>query len=235
MWNWRLNRRPLDAGSQNDNVDLAIAHAVDSILSGRCSPGDKIKEADLAKGTGLGVGYAREALQLMTGAKILERQQNHGYRVRQLDGPQLAGYLDTLEITLTLALELIRDDQWAKQQDGALMNMLHARALAKPTRDETLLHNLFEIFDVLVEKSGSRYLPHVYVSLCPVLLAIYLMSALPEDDRRGALARIDDMTRELLLHLEHRDAEKSLASLKYILSTLRLWLRRRYPFQSVGF
>lgn len=235
MWNWRLNRRPLDAGSQNDNVDLAIAHAVDSILSGRCSPGDKIKEADLAQGTGLGVGYAREALQLMTGAKILERQQNHGYRVRRLDGPQLAGYLDTLETTLTLALELIRDGQWAIEDGGALTGMLQSRTAEKPAEDETLLYRLFEIFDVLVEKSGSRYLPHVYVSLCPVLLATYLRNALPEDDRRRALAKIDDTTRELLLHLKRRDAEKSLASLKDILSTLRLWLERRYPLQSVSF
>jgi DNA-binding GntR family transcriptional regulator len=176
MWNWRLQRKTADQQIQSDNVDVAINHTVQNVLTGRFIPGDRLKEAEISKATGLGLGYAREALQIMAGAKILSHQQNHGYRLLGMEEGQRTGCLDVLELSLSLALDLIAAGPQPQKFQAALHAFQHATAAPKDDVVDSL-SRLFDLLDLLMAQSGNRYLPQVYLGARPVLLMSYLRQA----------------------------------------------------------
>lgn len=104
--------RPIIARSL---VDEAFERIANSIVIGEIEPGERLREANLARQLGISRGVLREAMQRLEGLKLVRRTSNIGVHVIGLsydDLYELYTMREALEgMAARLAAENIRDDE----------------------------------------------------------------------------------------------------------------------------
>lgn len=102
-------------------ADIAAQRLAEAIVTGELAQGQKLNEAELAEGFGMGRGPLREALRRLEGQRLVNRIPNAGVRVIVLDRKRLEDLYAVREVlegmACRLAAELMTEPEILQLQD----------------------------------------------------------------------------------------------------------------------
>lgn len=134
----------------NQSLELEIARALEyDIVFGRLSPGERLREENIAQRLSASRHHVRSALMQLENAGIIVRERNKGARVQAYSAEEVHQLYDVremltrqaaLRIKLPVAQHLLADVEAAQVKYEAALNVVHL-----PTIQETndLFHSEF--------------------------------------------------------------------------------------------
>ncbi len=147
--------------------ELAYGALVESIISGRYAPGQRLREADLISELSVSRGPIREALRRLEAESLIRAEPHRGYVVRWLSREELSNTYDLLEVIGGLcarrATEVLHHDKAGRVALKAALTEL--KALSKDADIMTFVEASSRWRELLESLSRNQILPGVVAQL----------------------------------------------------------------------
>jgi DNA-binding GntR family transcriptional regulator len=183
--------------------DEAADRLRELILSGRLAPGDRVNESELCEQFGISRTPMREAIKILAAERLLETLPNHGARVAQIGGEELAEMIEVVAALEAagggLACRHITDAEIAEiEVDHTAMVDAWRRG-----NETTYFSRNRAIHDAIMSASRNRTLINLYNSISGrVLRARYSAHKTPQQWEKAVREH-----EAIMAQLRARDAE----------------------------
>lgn len=122
-----------DSGRESGALDLALSKLREMVVTGVLSPGEQVRQQEIADRLGVSRVPLREALNVLARQGLLLHRPHQGYFVAKRLPLELAQLRLMLEV---LENELIKSLRWPDERALAELDRLNARMLENAQRDD---------------------------------------------------------------------------------------------------
>jgi DNA-binding GntR family transcriptional regulator len=169
-----------------DNADglsnMAARAITERVLTGRCVPGQRLIEGDLARELKVGRGTIREALRRLAAERVIALVPHRGAFVRSLTQREMLELQDVISALYGLAVSLAAE-AISTPEHRAQLSAAYERLVAGGSQSDRVLHALDRsgFYDVIFAISGNRELariaPIVLVQIIRIQVHPFLSAA----------------------------------------------------------
>jgi DNA-binding GntR family transcriptional regulator len=156
-------KRAESAGHGPSSSDRVARLITNGILLGRCVPGQRFIEGDLARDLKVSRGTVREALKHLAAQRVIDLNPHRGAYVRVLTKAEALDLVQVLSVLSGLAASLAATR--IKQGDNLQkLTAAYERLEADGATSDRILHSVdrSSFHDVMLELSGNRELRRIY-------------------------------------------------------------------------
>lgn len=200
-------------------------HLRDQILNNTIEPGNRLVEAQIAKGLGISRTPVREAFHLLEKDGFIESIPRVGYRVRKLVMDELEEIFEIRKINELLACSWAVKKITQKSLQALEKNIKSTEALLKKNQPEEFLALDQEFHEILVLASGSQHLTNLCQQLRRLMLRYRMDSLKNINTVEGAL----NGHISILSALKIKNEEAVMDALVKHLNYSKLDIKSKYP------
>lgn len=208
-------------------VNEAFDRMFDAIVRGRIAPGERLREAQLAKEMGISRGVLREAMQRLEARKLVQRTPNIGVQVISLSEEDLQELYDVREALEGMSARLAAQNMDEKdiKQLSKLVEK-HARA-DDVKKGESYFQGGDEDFHALIAQgSKNSRLDQALSNEINHQLRMYRFKS---SERHGRTQEALEEHRAIVAAIEARDPDAAEAAMRRHLSNARAFRSKIQP------
>lgn len=200
-------------------VNEAFDRMFDAIVRGQIAPGERLREAQLAKEMGISRGVLREAMQRLEARKLVQRTPNIGVQVIALSEDDLEELYDVREALEGMAARLSASNM-AEKDIKQLSNIIEKHSLSEDVKKgESYFQGGDEDFHALIAAgSGNKRLIQALGDEIHHQLRLYRFRS---SERRGRTHEALEEHRVIVAAIAARDPDAAEAAMRRHLSNAR--------------
>jgi DNA-binding GntR family transcriptional regulator len=189
----RVQAKPVESVEHGPSSSDRVARVItNSILLGRCVPGQRFIEGDLARDLKVSRGTVREALKRLAAERVIELTPHRGAYVRVMTKDEALDLVQVLSVLSGLAASLaatqIKIGDHLKRLTAA-----YEQLRADGAKSDRILHSVdrSSFYDVIFELSGNRELCRIHPAAPTQILRMQVHPFLSTDDLEALFADYD--------------------------------------------
>ena len=165
--------------------DVAARAIIDRVLSGRCVPGQRLTEGDLARELKVGRGTIREALKRLTAERVVALIPHRGAFVRALTREEVLQLQDVVKALYGMATSLAAA-QIHLGNNRRRLTAAYERLCSGGPQSDRILHAIDRgsFYDVIFSICGNQELLRVNPAVLIQILRMQVHPFLSADDLR---------------------------------------------------